>query len=107
MYINFSPHKTVRSLHYLIIVKAEKVKNKYVLTHTLPPRQRPANAPPTPRQSRTQVLFNIEKRLIQDPYTDHLQIEQARKGAWGGRDGRGKRLAENDRYLDIVQDELF
>ena len=47
-------------------------------------------------------------------YTDHLRIEQARKAAWGGRDGRGKRLAENDRFLDIfdrfldiVRYELF
>ena len=53
------------------------------------------------QQPRTQALFNREKRLIQAMYTDHLRIEQARKGAWGGRDGRGKRLAENDRFLDI------
>ena len=32
----------------------------------------------------TQVLFNRERRLIQAMYTDHLQIEQACKGTWGG-----------------------
>ena len=46
--------------------------------------------------------FLIEKkRLLQAIYTDHLRIEQARKGDWGGHDGTGKCLAENDRFLDI------
>ena len=34
----------------------------------------------TVTQPRTQALFNREKRLIQAIYTDHLRIEQARKG---------------------------
>ena len=58
-------------------------------------------------QPRTQALFKREKYgFYQGLYTDQLQIEQARKGIWGVRDGRGKCLAENetisvnlDRYL--------